>query len=176
MPHLVAANAVVAALLALAGPGATVAGAAAIGAAVAANAVLTNAVVAAEGDLLLDPDGQGRDRHGRPLGVEYLFAGRRPCNPSSRCRRCSRQRRSFFSVSFEDAKEMSFEEISSSSSKEVVFSSSFVDKKEIFFSVSFEDAKEISFFSLESSKKVLEGGEGDLFLLERGEGDLCGQE
>ena len=44
---------------------------------------------------------------------------------------------SFFSVSFEDAKEVPFEEI--------LFSSSFVDTREIFFSVSFEDAKEIAF-------------------------------
>jgi hypothetical protein len=48
MPHLVATNAAAAALLALVGPGATVADAAAINAAVAANAVSTNAVVAAD--------------------------------------------------------------------------------------------------------------------------------
>jgi hypothetical protein len=48
MPHLVATNAAAAALLALVGPGATVADAAAINAAVAVNAVSTNAVVAAD--------------------------------------------------------------------------------------------------------------------------------
>jgi hypothetical protein len=48
MPHLVATNAASAALLALAGPSATVADAAAINAAVAVNAVSANAVVAAD--------------------------------------------------------------------------------------------------------------------------------